>query len=174
MPIPLLFWGISALVFGGGAAAGYLSRNGEVARYRQAVQALQAEVRRLHGVIREQQEQIAVLKKKYQAAHMLNFIRKQVYDQQMKSILMESYLQKEILHLYNRHLRQEALSGEETEFLTIMQSQDSDPGALDKALLYIDRKYGAQIRERMLPVDEMKREMEFAEKLSVDGGPHGC
>lgn len=174
MPVPLLFWGLGALLFGGGAAAGYMSRNDEVARYRQAVQALQDEVRRLHGVIREQQEQIAVLKKKYQAVHMLNFIRKQVYDQQMKSILMESYLQKEILHLYNRQLRGEPLSAQEAEFLTIMQSPDRDAAALDRALVYIDRKYGAKIRERMLPVEEMRKEMEFAENLSVEGGPHGC
>lgn len=173
MPFPIAALGAVA-IFTGGVAAGYLSRNEEVARYRQAVQALQAEVRRLHGVIREQQEQIAVLKKKYQAVHMLNFIRKQVYDQQMKAILMESYLQKEILHLYNRQLRQEALSEQETEFLAIMQAADKDQGALDRALLYIDRKYGDNIRARMLPVDEMRKEMESAENLSLEGGPHGC
>lgn len=173
MPFPFAVLGAVA-VFTGGVAAGYLSRNEEVARYRQTVQALQAEVRRLHGVIREQQEQIAVLKKKYQAVHMLNFVRKQVYDQQMKAILMESYLQKEILHLYNRQLRQEALSEQESEFLTIMQSAEKDQGALDKALLYIDRKYGDKIRERMLPVDEMRKEMESAENLSLEGGPYGC
>lgn len=173
MPFPFVVLSAVA-VFTGGVAAGYLSRNEEVARYRQAVQALQAEVRRLHGVIREQQEQIAVLKQKYQAAHMLNFIRKQVYDQQMKAILMESYLQKEILSLYNRQLRQEALSEQENAFLAIMQAAESDTGALDRALLYIDRKYGDRIRERMLPGEDMKKEMEFAENLSIEGGPHGC
>lgn len=173
MPAPLLFWGLGVLLFGTGVTAGYASRNAEVERYRQKVRELQDEVRRLHATIEKQQEQIATLKKKYQAVHMLNFLQKQRYDQQMKTILMESYLQKELLSLSNKKIRQEAFSDEEAGFITIMESSEKDPASLDQALQYIEKKYGDRIRERQLPGREMKIEMEFTENLSLDGGPHG-
>lgn len=167
MPIPLVIAGIA--LFGGGAAVGYLSRNNEVERYKKIIRDLQSEIRSLHTVIHEQQDQLNILKKKYETVHKLNLIKKYQYEQQIKSILLGSYVNKERYHLFLKQHSGNELENDEKEFVILVSKDNRDIEDTEKILLYIDKKYGKDINAQIYPDKDLNKDMETISNISLEG-----
>lgn len=167
MPIPIVIAGIA--LFGGGAAVGYFSRNNEVERYKKIIKNLQDEVRSLHSVIHDQQEQLNIIKKKYEAVHKLNLIKKYKYEQQIKSILLESYVNKERYHLFLKQHSGNELESNEKDFVFLISKNDRNIEDTEKILLYIDKKYKKEINSQIYPDKALKKDMETISQISLEG-----
>lgn len=167
MPLPLLIglgMGASALI---GGAIGYASRNSEVERLKGVIRALKAENQRLHAIIKEQQEQIEVLKEKYKAVHMLNFLNKQKYAKQLNEAYIESYMRKEQLEVVYKKAAGSLTSAESRFFDLIMKGERNEEESLE-ILNYVTEKYGREIDARVYPEKSLNNALENINNVPTD------
>lgn len=167
MPIPILIGlgiGASALI---GGAIGYASRNSEVERLKGVIRTLKAENLRLQALIKEQQEQIDVLKEKYKATHKLNFLNKQKYARQLQEAYIESYMRKEQLEVIYKKAAGSLTSSESRFFDLIMKEQRDEEESLE-ILNYVNEKYGKEIEARVYPGKSLNNALENLNNVPTD------
>lgn len=147
MPIPLLAAGLIAGGAGAiGAYFGWKSRDEEVNALKGQISELQNQVRRLQDVIEEQQQQITILKKKYEAAHILAFIQRKNYaDEMKKSVILILFEKEKSRILVKACSDANSLSLEEKEFLTISNKTSRNDEDREFCLNYIYKKYKNEI-----------------------------
>lgn len=168
MPLPLLAWiGISATTALIGATIGYSSRNSEVDRLKVVIRTLQSENQRLRAVIKEQQEQIQILWKKYESVHKLNFLNKHKYARQLNEAYIESYMRKEQLEVVCKKAAGELSAKEERFFELVMQTKRNEEEVLE-IMGYITDKYGDEINKRNYPEMALNIAVDNINRLSVD------
>lgn len=167
MPIPLLIGlGMAASAAVGGAI-GYASRNSEVARLKAVIRTLQAENQRLRSLIKEQQEQIQVLVKKYESVHKLNFINKQKYARQLNEAYIESYMRKEQLEVVYKKAAGELSAAEERFFDIVMKDSRTEEESLE-IMEYITTKYGTEIQGQIYPEKALNNAVNNINQLPTD------
>lgn len=168
MPLPLLAWiGISATTALVGGAIGYGSRNSEVTRLKAVIRTLQSENQRLRAVIKEQQDQIDTLWKKYESVHKLNFLNKQKYARKLNEAYIESYMRKEQLEVICKKAAGELSAKEERFFELVMQDNRNEEDALE-IMGYITDKYGDEIKKRVYPEKALNNAVNNINQLPVD------
>jgi len=150
----LIAWGLCALGTVTGTAIGALLRQPEINNLQAQVSALQIEVKRLNGLIDEQNRQINVLKLKYDTLQGMRSIEAAKAKNNLKGAVMYSYCLKKYLDLQTRYNSPGgSLNSEESQYRECFSSElngiapKGDEGKILRHYLrtYIRQKYAVQI-----------------------------
>lgn len=137
--------------FFGGFVAGALSRQPEINELKKQVKSLQAEVERLQGVVRVQNNEINELKIRYTALRGWNYMQKAKQRGYIKGSIMFQYALKEYLEMLIDANESNAVRMNDREvkfynaFGTTMNKAEINDKNRKIVLDYVREKYGTKI-----------------------------